>query len=80
MRHLAGTCDGPAICMVQGVADFAFHNAAPVVQVDQFQAIRTTMLFLVGQQQFGLGMTGALPLRFSRLDNDRLVRGLDRQV
>jgi hypothetical protein len=33
--------------MVPGVADFAFHNAAPVVRVNQFQAIGATMLLLV---------------------------------
>jgi hypothetical protein len=52
MRHLADARDGPAIGVVQGVADFAFHGAAQVVRGDQFQAIGTSVFFFFGKLQF----------------------------
>jgi hypothetical protein len=67
--HLAGASYGPAICVMQGVTDLAFHHAASVVNVNQFQTIRATVFFLAGQQQFGLRMMGALLLWSGRLGN-----------
>ena len=72
MGHLAGAGDGPAICMVQGVADLAFHYAALVIRVDQFQAIRAAVLFLARQNQFWSGMIETFPLWFGQLRGDWL--------
>ena len=72
MGHLAGAGDGPAIGMVLGVADLAFHHAARVIRFDQFQAIRTAVRFLARQNQFWSGMIETLSLWFSQLLGDWL--------
>ena len=62
MRHLAGARDRPTICMVLGMADLTFHNAARVVWFDQFKAIGTAMLFRAREMQFESRMAVALAL------------------
>jgi hypothetical protein len=63
MRHLAGTGDRPAIGVVKSVADLAFHDAAGIIYVNQFQAIRATVFFFLGKLKLRFMWGGMLDIR-----------------
>ena len=62
MRYLAEAGDGPAVCVVQGVADLTFHDAARVIREYGIQTVRAAEFYIgrkldIGFQQaaFRLG-------------------------
>ena len=52
MWHLANAGDGPAVRMVQRVADLAFHHAAWIIRLDKLQAVGAAVLLAGGKLDF----------------------------
>jgi len=84
MRDLAGTGNCPAIRVVQGTANLAFHRAAWVIRDNQFQTIRTSVFHFIGKLQTGFAAENAFAFRFdgrfSQLCGYRLDPGLEHRA